>query len=55
MKQTKYTSQKYPKHEAENIKTHVSDNGKRLFFWSCGKGRQYNLQLINIVSFKMSM
>lgn len=24
MKQTKYTSQKYPKHEAENIKTHMS-------------------------------
>lgn len=33
----------------------VSDNEKRLFFWSYGEGRQYNLKLINTASFKMYM
>lgn len=56
MKQTKYMSQKYPKHETEKYKNpQVSDNKKQLFFWSCGEGRQYNLKLINTASFKMYM
>lgn len=52
---TQVTKKKSQTQNREYKNPQVSDNEKRLFFWSCGEGRQYNLKLINTASFKMYM